>query len=364
MLCLSCTALNSLRKALIKSLDIYAYMITSAPTKIILFGEHYVVYGAPALSVAVNQKREVELSEIKGARDHIEIYNPVYGEGGIIFPDGAYDGHKYIAMHAAIYKEIYSKCLELKGKSFRAWFKGGRIFKGMGASSALGACLALGLYSAAGKKVDQEEIFRCAQIGDEIDHGGKPSGIDARTVVFGGMIKFKREFNPDRFNFERAEVAFPKGTKMLIIDTYKGVRCNTGELVEKFAERHGIHLKPAELDDATRHKICEPYLPIYERALGLLKEEANAEELGKLMNKNHELLREHSVSTETIEDLRTVLLDNGALGFKITGAGGDGGACIALAYEKDIDALKRIILEKGFESLPLTPTNDFARVIA
>ncbi|MEM0438254.1 MAG: hypothetical protein QXU54_03055 [Candidatus Micrarchaeia archaeon] len=337
-------------------------MIASAPTKIILFGEHYVVYGAPALSLAVDQKRKIELIEIQRAKDQIEIKNPVYGESGVIFPDGTYDGHKYVAMHAAIYKEIYSRCPELEGKSFRAWFKGERIFKGMGASSALGACLALTLYSAAGKKVDLEEIFRCAQIGDEIDHGGRPSGIDARTVVFGGMIKFRREFNPDRFNFERTEVAFPKGTKMLIIDTYRGTRCNTGDLVKKFAESHGIHAKPAELDDMARSKVYAPYLPIYERALGLLREDANPEELGKLMNRNHELLSEHGVSTETIEGLRTLLLDNGALGFKITGAGGEGGACIALAYEKDTDALRKLILSRGFESIPLNPTNDFARL--
>ncbi len=335
---------------------------TSAPTKIIFFGEHYVVYGAPALSVAVSKRREVELESLKAEPDRIVIENPVYNEGGIIYPDGSYEGHRHVEMHAAIYKEIYSKEKELTGKSFVARFLGGRIFKGMGASSALGASLALGLYAYLNKEVDEEEIFRCAQIGDTVDHGGRPSGVDARTVVHGGMIKFWREFNPNRYNFERRKIELPEDTTILIVDTYKGERSNTGDLVKKFAEKQGITVKPDELSGEERQRIIRPYMEIYEEAIKEFKKEGDPHKLGELMLKNHQLLRENGMSWEGMEEVVKIIMDNGGLGAKITGAGGVGGAIIGLVYKRDLEKIKGELKSKGYESLELEPTNEGVRV--
>ncbi len=335
---------------------------TSAPTKIILFGEHYVVYGAPSLSMAVDRRREVELKELKASPDRIVIENPVYNEGGIIYPDASWEGHKHVAMHAAIYKEIYDLEPNLRGRSFVATFLGGRIFKGMGASSALGASLALGLYAVVNKDVNEEEIFRCAQIGDTIDHGGRPSGVDARTVVHGGMIKFWREFNPDRFNFERFNIELPEGTTILIVDTYKGERANTGDLVKRFAEKQGITKKPGELTEEERNGIIEPYVRIYEQVLPELNRNGNAEKLGKLMLENHKLLREKGVSWEGIEDAIDIIMNNGGLGAKITGAGGVGGALIAYIYKEDVDKIGNALEEKGYQNIELEPTNEGVKI--
>jgi mevalonate kinase len=337
---------------------------TRAPTKIIFFGEHYVVYGAPALSVAVDVDREIqfELLPYEG-KDKVIINNPVYGEGGTLYPDGTIEGANFILMFAAIYKDIYEKTPELKGKAIKATLLGGRIFKGMGASSALGACLALGLYKYGNKKVDLEEIFRCAQIGDEIDHGGRPSGIDARTVVHGGMIKFWREFNPDKYNFEMMKVGLPKDTSILIVDTFRGERCNTGDLVKAFGKSHGINVKPGELSQEERDKVMEPYLDIYNSALKEMNENGNAKKLGELMNKNHELLKQHGISTDVIEQARKIVMDNGGLGFKITGAGGTGGAVIAYMYKKDLDKISAKLKENEFDFLLLKPTNDTVRLL-
>jgi len=339
-------------------------METSAPTKIILFGEHYVVYGAPALSVAVNQRRHVQMEMQKCGKgnEKMEIINPVYDEGGVIYPDGRSEGHKHVQMHAAIYKEIYNRTHKLEGKSFRATFLGGRIFKGMGGSSALGACIALALYKYAGVDVDREEIFRCAQIGDEIDHGGRPSGIDARTVVHGGMIKFWREFNPSRYNFEQMGIALPKDTTIIIVDTYRGVRCNTGDLVMRFAKNNGITKKPDELSEEERKKICEPYVKIYESALRELHINGNAKTLGELMYKNHELLKKNGVSTPEIEEAIDIIKKNGGLGAKITGAGGEGGALIGYIYKKDLQSVMDALKKSGYDSIELEPTNDGVKV--
>jgi mevalonate kinase len=337
---------------------------TRAPTKIIFFGEHYVVYGAPALSVAVDVDREIEFELLPyEGKDKVIINNPVYGEGGILYPNGTIDGANFISMFAAIYKDIYEKTPGLKGKCIKATLLGGRIFKGMGASSGLGACLSLGLYKYGNKEVDLEEVFRCAQIGDEIDHGGRPSGIDARTVVHGGMIKFWREFNPDKYNFEMMKVGLPKDTTILIIDTFRGERCNTGDLVKSFAKSHGINSKPGDLKQEERDKVIEPYISVYNEALKEMNENGDAKKLGELMNKNHELLKQHGISTEIIEQARKIVMDNGALGFKITGAGGTGGAVIAYMYKKDLEKISKELKENEFDFLLLKPTNDTVRLL-
>jgi mevalonate kinase len=260
-------------------------------------------------------------------------------------------------MFAAIYKDIYEKTPELKGKAIKATLLGGRIFKGMGASSALGACLSLGLYKYGNKEVDLEEVFRCAQIGDEIDHGGRPSGIDARTVVHGGMIKFWREFNPDKYNFEMMKVGLPKDTSILIVDTFRGERCNTGDLVKAFGRSHGITQKPGDITQEERDRVMEPYIEIYNEALKEMNENGDAKKLGELMNRNHELLKQHGISTEIIEQARKIVMDNGGLGFKITGAGGTGGAVIAYIHNKDKDKIMEKLKENEFEFIELKPSN-------
>ncbi len=338
-------------------------MEISAPTKIILFGEHYVVYGAPALSVAVDNRRKVLLEEVSAnGKETIEIVNPVYGEGGTIYPDGKSEGHRHVQMHAAIYREIYNKTGNLKGKSFRATFLGDRIVKGMGGSSALGACIALGLYRCAGERADLEEIFRCAQIGDEVDHGGRPSGIDARTVVHGGMIKFWREFNPSVYNFEPMKISLPEGTTIIIVDTFRGVRCNTGDLVLLFAKQHGVSKKPDELAQEERDKVMEPYVRIFGSALKELQGGGSAERLGKLMDENHALLRGAGMSTPVIEEAVAIVMKNGGIAAKITGAGGEGGALIGYLYKKDLQRVKDALKNANFDSIELEPTNDGVKV--
>lgn len=327
----------------------------SAPTKIILLGEHYVVYGAPALSVAVGKRRTVELEEIEGT-ECIKICNPIYKEDGVIYHNGRAEGHRFLNALAAVYKRVYENA-DLKNKAFKATLIGERIFKGMGASSAIFASLAKALYAFAGKEADDEEIFLCAQAGDEIDHGGAPSGVDARTVVHGGMIKFWREFNPNRFNYERVNVELPKDTAMLIVDTFKGKRCNTGDQVMMFAKHHNVYKKPAELSQDERDKICQPYYEIYKEAVKELNYNGNANKLGALMNENHKLLRDSGMSTRVIEDAIKIIFDGNGLGAKITGAGGEGGALIGYAWKKDIEDIANKLREKGFDSLMLKTTN-------
>ncbi|MGB9576954.1 MAG: mevalonate kinase, partial [Candidatus Norongarragalinales archaeon] len=67
-------------------------------------------------------------------------------------------------------------------------------------------------------------------------------------------------------------------------------------------------------------------------------------------NENHELLRQAGVSSKGIEEARKIALENNAYGAKLTGAGGVGGAVIALVAKEKIPVVKAALEKSGFKS--------------
>ncbi|MCC7570995.1 hypothetical protein KO465_06670 [Candidatus Micrarchaeota archaeon] len=329
-------------------------MKVSAPAKIILIGEHYVVYGAPAVAFTVDRYNHITFQELEG-EVRLEGKNPGFGEF-IIYPDGRYvnaQNRDEMRMFIKIYQRIIEKT-NLNKALKAVWSSDGTI-KGMGASASFSTALALGLYKVAGIEPSEDELFECAQIGDEYAHGGRPSGIDAKTVVSGTGIIFKKEFNPVQFTFTKTKVVFPKETGILIVDTYRGKRGSTADLVKLFAEKHNISKPPSELTDNERAKLCFEYDNIYKNIIKELTESGNPETLGKLFLDSHFLLRNGGVSTDEIEEVIKLSINNGALGAKLTGAGGPGGAVIVYAYKKDFENLKNVLNKAGYNSLDANP---------
>ncbi|MEM7821839.1 MAG: hypothetical protein QXX38_03465, partial [Candidatus Aenigmatarchaeota archaeon] len=191
------------------------------------------------------------------------------------------------------------------------------------------------------KKVPSEnELFECGQLVDEIAHGGKPSGIDARTTSRGKPQKFQKSFEPLQFNFEDIDIELPNGSVLIVVDTFRGERETTAELIEKFARAHNITKKPNELTPLEREALFGKYFKVYEKFIKECHKNGDPKILGKAFNENHQLLI--SVSTPEIEKARKIALKNGAYGAKLTGAGGKGGAVIILAPKE----MEKNIIEK------------------
>jgi len=112
---------------------------------------------------------------------------------------------------------------------------------------------------------------------------------------------------------------------------------------------------PGTLSDNERVGICAPYLEIYEKAKSLVSKGTNdsARALGALMNENQQLLRERGVSTEGIERVCDACLSAGALGVKISGAGGNGGAVVALLSETSVQAAASAVKDRGYSCFPV-----------
>jgi len=183
---------------------------------------------------------------------------------------------------------------------------------GMGWSASYSVALARAGAKAAGKEITRRQAADAAFEGEKVFHGN-PSGIDNTLAAFGGVMLFEKG--------KEAEPLKVEGDFHFVIAN-SGKKGTTKELVEKVSL-----LKQRE--PTLFGEMMEEEDKIVGGAVTALGE-GNAEKLGELMNENHALLEELGLSTPIIDDIRRIALENGALGAKITGAGG-GGCVLILA---------------------------------
>lgn len=292
--------------------------------KVILFGEQFVVHGTPAIAASVEKKTEIKIKKF---------------EGKGIFSD--YEGrwHNINLMKSHPKTNWFRKILflllnelQIKEKNFFIEIKNELpVGAGMGSSAAMSVALSRALNTFFKLELSEEQICELAYKAEQVFHG-TPSGIDNTLATYRGIILFEKEKG-----IKRIELQKPINIVIARIKR-KG---NTKKLVE-----HVKRFKEKNLDEFERmkEKVCE----LVRRAEKALQEN-DLQELGFLMNVNQKLLEIIGVSTKELEELCEIALKNGALGAKLTGAGG-GGCMIALTPEEDVQekvakALKKKSLE-------------------
>ncbi len=299
----------------------------SAPCKAILFGEHYVVYGSPALSIPVEPRNTVRFAGSGEANSGMSLHS-IYGVG-MISPGGKYSGPDELLIFEEVAANVFAgaRMPDCRAEFVPAW-----KLKGVGISASFCAAFAAGLFRLAGKKAGPEELFLAAQAGDLVAHGGRASGIDAKTVSYGRPLVFQRSFDPPAFNASPSGFALPTGTALLLIDTNAGTKDSTGRMVGIFAKEFGISGTPQEAGGEKRAEVREEYAQLWGRISTAMKG-AGARTLGGLMDENHALLQEIGVSCPELDALVAAARSAGALGAKLSG-GGRGGNMIALVTDE------------------------------
>jgi len=336
-------------------------VIASAPNKIHFAGEHSVVYGGIALiaPAEINGKRNVVQLENKQGKPKIRFVGKGFGETGeaTLYPNGERKGDKVWQPMLDVAQHVLNDCgknlSELNQAIVAERFFSGAP-KGTGNSASIPAAFALALYEFFDKKPTKKELFEAAFVADNAWHGGKSSGGDVQAVISNYPQKFWREFSRGEVKprFEDFHGTLPENTELVLADSYKGVgeKATTALQIEKFAAAHQITKKPVELTEKERKEICKPFNEIIEKMENEMRSNGNPELLGELMDENHELLRKSGVSSPEIEEVVSTSKKNGALGAKLVGAGGVGGAVIALCEKEKTRLITNALKQKGFNT--------------
>jgi len=262
-----------------------------APGKVLLLGEHSVVYGHPALAASIPLYVTVDLEP--AAESRIELPGglqtpfPLLEAAVAMARDAGFQG----AFHARVRSDI-------------------PLGSGLGSSAALGVALARALKPRCGP----EEAAALAMRLERVLHGA-PSGVDPAACAHEGVIFFTRGEPP--------VVERVRGQAFIVV-ALSGIARGTHSTVLPLAERR-------KADPAVDRLLSR--LGTLAREGRQLFERGEIEELGKRFDGAHALLREVGVSCEELEETVAALRKAGALGAKLTGAGG-GGAAIGLARDR------------------------------
>jgi mevalonate kinase len=284
---------------------------TSSPGKVILFGEHAVVYGEPAIALAVTRRFNMQVEERTKGRGH------------------RVDGHRMTQAHHSYFKYAVEN-----------YWEGGPLdimtrseipsSSGMGSSAALTTALMAALVHMSGGDID-EDRERIARQSFATEYGvqGRASPTDTSTATMGmGILLAKEPMDGLLWHVERGgaewyihRVGVPK---LDIVVGFTGIKGNTGELVAKVRRFW-------EANNFAKETVADIGKLTMEGVKAL--ESGDKELIGQLMDRNHQLLTILGVNHDKLQRLIDAARPH-SYGAKLTGAGG-GGSIIALTDEPE-----------------------------
>jgi len=312
---------------------------SSAFGKIILFGEHAVVYGRPALAVPVTQVHaDVDVSD--SSRPGIWIEAPdvnLHAELNTLPSD-----HPVASvLHNFLFLSRVSSFpnLEIKITSTIP------VASGLGSGAAVTVALTRALASHLHQAMTDEEVNAFTYEIEKLHHG-TPSGIDNTVVTYARPVYFIK--NPlslaGRGSGGEAET-FKVGAPFTIVIADTGISAPTKESVGD--------VRRLWMDDRSGlETVFDRIGEISRTARGAI-EAGKPELLGELMNENHALLQKLTVSSPALDGLVDVARNAGALGAKLSG-GGRGGNMIALVESAKAGIVSLALKEAGATNTIIT----------
>jgi mevalonate kinase len=281
--------------------------------KVILFGEHFVVYGLPGIAGGIQNKTTAEIEKADKPGLHVVDNRPTV--------EGYKEGKAEQFKESLEYIKAAIPQVAWDAQGVKVTLGGDLVAaSGVGASAASCAAIARAVSDFFDLGLGDEQINKIAYEGEKGYHGS-PSGLDNTCATYGTLITFKRD--PDGNIIEKLDLE----------NTVEVVMANTGIPVDTKAIVAGVRERK-ESSPEEYEKIFEDYQKTYGDALSALKN-GDWKKVGKLMDQNQELLRKIGVSHPKLEELINVAKENGAYGAKLTG-GGAGGYMVALTPGKEL----------------------------
>lgn len=291
----------------------------SAPGKLLLTGEHSVVYGNPCLVVAIDKRIKVTLE--KSDKDD-------------------WSNSKFIDVAVKIFRATNNLNQALKitvSSDFSANY-------GLGSSSAVTVATVYGLYKLLlNKEPDKKDLFAfCYLVVLEVQ--GVSSGFDIAAAIYGGIIYFVT-------GGKIIEPIMVEDLPLLV--AYSGTKADTMAMVNQVKTQMTDHKTGV-------NEIFRNITNLVEEGKKALWEK-DWVRLGTLMNFNQDYLEDLGVSTEKLDDMISAAKKAGAYGAKLSGAGG-GDCMIAVVPEEKRKNIEEAIKSVGGEILDVKVSNEGVKI--
>jgi len=325
-----------------------------SPGKIILFGEHSVVYGQPAIAVPVTQV-VAKATVTDATHNEVLLSAPDLGQDNWLHD--VPENHPLAAAVWALWRTLPANTppperLHITVTSTIP------IASGLGSGAAIAAALIQALAHHIGRD-DLAQPAVVSRLTYEVEriHHGAPSGIDNTVVSYQRPVYFVRDLaktEPQiytqllmgrRLSIPAARLdtfSSQQPLHFLIGDT--GIKAPTKEAVGDVRQQWQADPKSFENYFAGCGKLAKQGKKAVEAG--------DMIELGQLMNENHELLKQITVSSPELDRLVQAAQNAGALGAKLSG-GGRGGNMIALVQEDELEqgVVKQALLNAGAQKV-------------
>ncbi|MBI2330832.1 MAG: mevalonate kinase [Chloroflexi bacterium] len=304
-------------------------MKSSAPGKIILFGEHAVVYNRPALAVPVDQV-QVDVEVCDSDKPGVWIDAPMVNLQGELstLPSDHPIG-------AVILKVFHHLGISPRPNISVTVTSTIHVAAGLGSGAAVSVALVRALSSFLNHSLSNEQVN---QLVFEIEklHHGTPSGIDNTVITYNMPVYYMKSKPIETFKCGKpftiviGDTGVPAPTKQSVGDVRRLWLRDSNRFETIFNE-------VAQISTMARHFI----------------ESGRPEHLGELMDHNHEFLQQMTVSSPELDVLVAAACKAGALGAKLSG-GGRGGNMIALVDQASAESVAGALMSAGAKRTIIT----------
>jgi len=296
--------------------------IASAPGKVILFGEHFVVYGVKAILCSINKR--VTVTAEKTSERKISINSKI---GKLeIEPD------KPISEINSPLKPFYylaNKSIENKNSGIRIQIDSEiPLGAGLGSSSACCVAGAAAIFKLFGN-ISREEVLKLA-IEAERTIFENTSGADCTVCTYGGIMEYDKNKGFKKIEHE-------PNFQLVIINS--NMEHSTQSMVSKVKEFENKNKEEFSKLSNLESKLVEDVLK--------LVKENKIQEIGQKMNQNQEYLENIGISNKELTKMIKIGQES-SFGAKITGSGG-GGCIFALTNESNLQNILKKFKDNNYE---------------
>lgn len=308
----------------------------SAPGKLMLFGEHAVVYGRPCIVTAVNHRMSVSID--KRNDENIIVNAPEMNvrdyKISIDNLNGKHPRETAFVLTAA--KNFFDKYGRESGLDIKTHSEFSSKF-GFGSSSAVTVSTIKALSELFGAKISKKELFDISYK-TVLDVQRVGSGFDVASAIYGRTLYFIKGGK----TIEEIKIK-----EIPIIVGYTGVKADTSTLVKRVSEKlEAENEKISNIFDKIGNIVIQSKEKI---------RKSKWSEAGFLMNENQKYLEMLEVSSPELDRLIASSNKNGAYGSKLSGAGG--GDCMIALASKENTAIVSAAIEKAGGTIIYVGTN-------